>query len=1498
MKLRNILTVPRLCNLLKLLIANMLFPFFLYAQSGNGKNNAINVGNFEACSMRNYSDLRSNSGYGNNYDNSYYPHPDGQPSPDVWYTFTVSDNADMQISTCGSGFDTYIHLLDPSGYLITGNDNANCGLASTITYTGLSSGTYYVVVEGKGNLTGSYTLNIGKLSSNCPPPPLGDKMSNPIVFNTFGTCGGSVSDSRWSSDAAFTNDYGQPSSDIFYQITLSSAMDITVSHCGSNIDTYVTILNSAGGYVAHNDDNYSSACPGTRAYLQVTLPAGTYYVVSEGYGYTTGLIVTTVTASTLSPSPGANMSNAINAGTFSGPGIFTDSRSNADPCLGNNYGQPSNDIFYKFTLTDVLPVRISHCGSGFDTYMHLLNSTGELISFNDNNTDSPCPGNQAYLQRVLPAGTYYVVSEGAWQYTGTIVTGIEVLSKDCPPLSAGASSDQNYIITYSPNLPVTHTSELKWALACQVQKTVEYYDGLGRPLQRVQQQASPGRDKDIIQPVAYDQFGREAKKYLPYASNSASAAGSYRVNALGEAVYYYQGQPSGMAVAFNTPYAQTVFDSSPLNRVQEQGAPGNAWQPLTSGLSNAGHTVKIEYSTNIGSDDVRNWDLGYAGGAYGAVTYSKGELFKTVTKNENWLSGKAGTSEDFKDKQGQLVLKKEWETETVSLNTYYLYDDKGNLVYVLPPGATKYYGTTTPPWFSESDDAFNNLIYAYRYDYRDRVIEKKIPGKGWEYFIYNKMDQLVASQDAEQRKNNQWLVKKYDAFGRVVMTGVTTATRAVAESGVDGQSAQWESRIASGTGYTTTCWPGSLDEILSLNYYDSYDFPDNTYGLPSNSHYVYTQGLLTGSKVKVLGTSTLLLSVNYYDSKGRVVQNKSDNHLGGTDIENLTYSFTDQVLSKTRIHTVNGQTTTIVTTQSYDHMGRKIQSTESINGATPVILSKLTYSETGQLMDKEVHSTDGGVSYLNKSSYTYNPRNWLKSQTNTQAGFNMALSYEDGTIPQYNGSISNQNYTNGASSNTFVYQYDKLDRLFSAVASGMSEVLSYDEMGNIKTLNRDNTDANVYSYIGSIGNQLQSVANVTSTNYVYDANGNATTDGKNGKIISYNYLNLPQTVSGGLTYTYDATGVKLRKNNNGQIRDYVKGIEYQGGNIEIILTEEGVARRNGSTYSYEYNVKDHLGNVRATFYKHPTTGDLDILQRDNYYAFGKRAVVNGGTNLYLYNGKEIQEELGGQYDYGARFYDPVIGRFTTIDNLAEEMRSHSPYNYGLNNPLRFTDPDGNAPTDIILLGANNSSVTIETELIDIKVNASSLGLDFGGNYNLAGDDIVQAGLDIVGIVDPTGIADGLNASLSASKGDWLSAGISALGVIPYAGDLAKAGKIEKDVKIIGNAIEAVNGNSKASTKAQHVYEIYKTGKNGAEEVVKTGVSGGKVSKAGESYRATSQANKWNKAEGAGTYKTRIKENIPAGKGARQKALDAEKANAKRLQEEGHLRDPKKHVTPR
>ncbi|MBB5621512.1 RHS repeat-associated protein [Pedobacter cryoconitis] len=845
-------------------------------------------------------------------------------------------------------------------------------------------------------------------------------------------------------------------------------------------------------------------------------------------------------------------------------------------------------------------------------------------------------------------------------------------------LSSNPSSDQNYILTRvfkKEGVKDDATAALNTYKTHEVNQTVQYFDGLGRPLQTVMVQGSP-TFADLVQPVVYDAFGREAIKYQPYAI--ASNGGTYRTDGPTAANTFYKSPPAGIASTDNS-YAITVFEPSPLNRVVEQGAFGTSWQPASG--SDAGHTQKIGYGTN--ADEVKLWVVS-ADGASGTTNYTAGKLYKTTAKDENWKAAdlKAGTTDEYKDFEGRVVLKRIWESDTRSLSTYYVYDDLGNLRYVLPP-AVNANGQNELSSFKESDTAFLQFIYGYHYDGWNRVIEKKIPGKGWEYLVYNKLDQVVLTQDANQRLNSWWVFTKYDVLGRVVSSGpyTTAAKRDALQLSVDGQTVLWENKITTGIGYDNLSFPQTVAGYYLINYYDNYSFAGNTFGEPVGSQVgaARTRSLLTGTRVNVLGSTKMLLSVHYYDAEGRVIQTKSQNHLDGKDIIDNTYNFAGELTASTRSHTGSstGVATQIANRYFYDHMGRRIATLENINGQGEVVLSKLDYTETGQLVNKQLHSTNNGGSYLQQTSYAYNEKGWLSKSLSNE--FNLQLKYEEGS--QWNGNISGQVWGRGAGKldHTFTYSYDKLNRLTDAVSPGLGESISYDVVGNIKTLTRD---GKVNTYSGYTGNQLTKITGFTTSSYAYDDNGNLKKDSEKNINLTYNYLNLPETVTGSqnISYTYDATGNKLRKKVGTVITDYIGGIQHKtDGTIDIIATEEGMARNNNGTYSYEYMLTDHLGNNRATFHSLPGVG-IEVMQKDDYFAFGLRKEVLRGSNdnKYLYNKKELQEELG-EYDYGARFYDPVIGRWNTIDPLAEMMRRHSPYNYTFNNPIRFIDPDGMAP---------------------------------------------------------------------------------------------------------------------------------------------------------------------------------------------------------------------------
>jgi RHS repeat-associated protein len=685
------------------------------------------------------------------------------------------------------------------------------------------------------------------------------------------------------------------------------------------------------------------------------------------------------------------------------------------------------------------------------------------------------------------------------------------------------------------------------------------------------------------------------------------------------------------------------------------------------------------------------------------ATYASGELNVTITKDENWLGGRGGTVEEYKDKDDKIVLKRMFNYENSVLqilSTYYVYDDMENLAFVLPPGANPDAGA------SINASTLNSFSYQYRYDERNRMTEKKIPGKGWDFIVYNQFDQPVAMQDSVQRTHNQWIITKYNALGQVLLTGVwnnsnTAITRTAMQTNVYA-GAQLDARDYTNitTGYNITSYPSTLNDILTVNYYDDYNIPNlpGTYDVHATNS-TMTRGQLTATKTAILNTDgsinkQVLWNVHYYDDKGRLIKTFAQHYLGGAgnyntanyDEINSSYDFTNAPINSIRKHhnLASGLALIVADSTVYDHLGRKIQSWSKVNNGTNVLLSKITYNEIGRVIENDLHSTDGGSTFLKNIAYYSNERNWpMGIAANPGLTFGQLITYIGGTKPQYNGNISTLQWgITGVTGDIVNYSYDNLNRLKAgnSLNNYTENGIGYDTMGNITALSRAGT-AYTYSYNG---NQLTSVTGLTSGSYSYDGNGNMNYDARNGKNISYNLLNLPDSVTSSgfkMTYTYDAVGNKLRKISGSTVTEYINGIQYTGSSIDFIQTEEGRILGPTTSPNYEYVIKDHLGNSRVTF--DSSSGGI-TKQSDIYYPFGMayEPTTTSPRNKYLYNGKEIQEETG-QYDYGARFYDPVIGRWTSVDPLAEKYRRWSPYNYGVDNPMRYSDPDGMGVNDII-----------------------------------------------------------------------------------------------------------------------------------------------------------------------------------------------------------------------
>lgn len=899
-----------------------------------------------------------------------------------------------------------------------------------------------------------------------------------------------------------------------------------------------------------------------------------------------------------------------------------------------------------------------------------------------------------------------------------------------PPIVQNPSQNQNYIVENRIRVAgITNNSQIQGLSADELQQTITYYDGLGRPMQQIQTQASPSL-QDIITPILYDPFGRIDKKYLSY-SGAVTGDGSYKSDAINELNNFYNpaggsnGQLPGGIPRIASPYSQTVFESSPLNRPLEQGAPGTPWQPSTtrtSGSNATGRTVVTDYGTNSDQNGLRkvklyraestssfNHERNLVDGGW----YQANQLYVTITKDENWTpaDNRNGTMEVYTDKEGQTILKRSIKDSEI-LSTYYVYDDFSNLIFVIPSIAEPDNGNV-------SLTKLNEYCYQYFYDGRKRLVEKKMPGKAWEYLVYNKIDQLVMTQDGKQRAKSpqQWTINKYDALGRLLINGLydhvgSTSNlniRPNMQSNVDAQTTLWENRIATGNGYTNVTWPNVWATTLVLNYYDDYAIP----GLPST--YVYasastkTKTLLTASRVKILngsaGTDDMLWTVSYFDDNGREIktfkQHYKDGLITNCNYDELTntYDFIDQVLTTSRKHFVNGNQSLIIDEEYvYDHSGRKKETWETINGINRTLLVKNNYNPIGQLIEKKLHSIDGN-NFAQTVTYSYNERGWM--ETSEASLFAMELQYTKSANPQYNGNISGQLW--GIPSNkdkSYNYSYDKLNRLTSGISNeNFDELLSYDKAGNILSLQRKgsgNTIVDQLSYGYNNSNRLDNVMDAIpgntlsqfqlpgQTNYMYDENGNLISrnnigNGSRDVALSYNLLNLPYQVSGthSATYIYDADGRKLRMVTGSSSIDYIDGIQYTNSALRFVQNEAGRAVKNGNGYNYEYTLTDHLGNSRVSFDIY--NGVARKIQQDDYYPFGLsiNRYASGETNKKLFNGKELQDGLN-VYDYGARFYDPVIGRFGTIDRFSDKYYSNSPYSYASNNPALNIDVNGDS----------------------------------------------------------------------------------------------------------------------------------------------------------------------------------------------------------------------------
>ncbi len=704
------------------------------------------------------------------------------------------------------------------------------------------------------------------------------------------------------------------------------------------------------------------------------------------------------------------------------------------------------------------------------------------------------------------------------------------------------------------------------------QVTRTYIDGMGRTLQQVAVQASPLQN-DIIQPLVYDNLGRQTIGYLPYAGKSTDIDGSYRVNAITDQAAFYNNGTADKVADDSSPYSQQVFENSPLQRLLTAGMAGSGFQPTVAG--NHYKTVKYRYNNTTTDGNILTWN---ADGTFTTGTYYA----------DNTLAVTDGIDEDnmetlsYADIAGRTILKRQILSGG-NLDTYYIYNLAGAISYVVPPKATTLLSANS---YNLSVAPLSNLVFKYLYDARGRIIEKTVPAKGKMVIVYDPLNRPVLLQDANMATANKWNYIKYDSKNRSISQGIyldnTNIGRANMQTYVSGLSvyntAWYENRsgtLTNGGYYTNSSFPSTGITPLAYAYFDNYDLnQDGTADFSYSAQGLSGEGSATTAPLKGVPTiisqttvgagltNTWLTKVTFYDKRGNTIQVKSNNQVYYTGATTLTdtktvvpdFTGAPQVSLIVKKSSATA-TLTVQTTLSYDHMKRVTAVDQRYNGAAPVRVAAYTYNEMGQLVDKNLGSTNvGNTAWLQSVDMRYNIHGQLLSINNSKLSndgvknddsndlFGMEMLYDQSdanlaNTVRYNGNLSAVKWMtkNGSGVSTYErsykYSYDAVNRYtgasyaerttagtgaFNNNIGGFNEAVgSYDAGGNILTLTRNSstqgTNSNVqvdnlaYSYDANNPNQLKTVTDGTGTNYT-----------------GFGFRNLTGTTTG--NYTYDVNG--------------------------------------------------------------------------------------------------------------------------------------------------------------------------------------------------------------------------------------------------------------------------------------------------------------------------------------------------------------------------------------
>ena len=595
-----------------------------------------------------------------------------------------------------------------------------------------------------------------------------------------------------------------------------------------------------------------------------------------------------------------------------------------------------------------------------------------------------------------------------------------------------------------------------------------------------------------------------------------------------------------------------------------------------------------------------------------------------------------------------------------SNDTYYIYDDLGLLRFVLSPSY-------------QEEANLEKYGYEYRYDQRGRCVWKRLPGCEYLQLWYDNADNLMFSQDGEQRKKGIYVFYLYDFVKRQVLQGTTTAINSSCPSAIVAFNVSDAGICRSG--YSSANDLGlKKEQLLQANYYDNHAFINGqlekqatSQNLVSNQQASeqYSKGSLTGT-VCMATDGKPLVSVYYHDLKGQVIASKQTLPDDALLSQNMTYSFTKQPLEIISEIFKNGISTTVTQTNSYNKHNDKIETMTLKVGNVTRTVSSYSYNDISRLLSIK---RSGNV--LRGYDFAYDGLNRLEESTYAEgAGMSQNKNRYSENILSYspNGSIERLQRYGKKNNGTFgliddlMYSYN--GNQIKAISDKAGSLL-YDSSFDFK----DGANADVEYFYDTNGALIKDL-NKGISNIEYDILGNL-------KCISFS--------NGFKTkYVYDAAGNKLRTTHESAVTnttDYIGNFIFEDGKLSKFLFDGGYCSfDNSQNPTFHYYEKDHLASVRMVVNENGT-----IEQVSHYYPFGGvygDLSYNGEYQKSKYIGKEFDHMHGlDWYDHGARMYDAARVAWDKTERLYGKFNNWNLYCYGLDNPIKFIDKDGREPGD-------------------------------------------------------------------------------------------------------------------------------------------------------------------------------------------------------------------------